>query len=148
MRLIGIDRKSIATVGVIRGGGGDCEVGTRRQAHAELRMRDGSRQDDDARVRRISGWIVEDNLTRVVEYIASLVGCIWDDLDDGALEAGIVTTDADCPLGTWFEYPVMGTPELTLRIASNRGDGILSMTIEGEFDVVLAARFETLLDLH
>jgi hypothetical protein len=99
-------------------------------------------------VHRIGGWIFEDNLTKVVEYIAALVSYSWDELDDGALEAGILKTDADLPPDTWFEYPVMGTPELTLRIASNRGDGILSMMIDGEIDDVLAARFETLLDLH
>lgn len=97
---------------------------------------------------RIAGWIDEDNLTKVVEYIAALVHYRWDDLDDAALDAGIPNTDADLPPDTWFEYPVIGTPELTLRIALNHGDGILSMIIEGEIDDVLAARFDTLLDLH
>jgi hypothetical protein len=45
-------------------------------------------------VRRISGWIFEDNVTKVVEYVASLVSYSWGEFDDGALEAGILKTDA------------------------------------------------------
>lgn len=82
-------------------------------------------------MREVSGWIFEDNLARVVEYIAMLVGYEWSDLDDGALEAGIASTDADLPSGTWFEYPVVGTPDVVLRIVRDHG-GILSMTISGE----------------
>lgn len=96
---------------------------------------------------RVAGWIFEDNLTRVVEYVAALVHYDWDELDEGAVEAGISGTDADLPPDTWFEYPVMGTPELKLRIARDDGAGILSVIIDGEVDAVLAARFETLLDL-
>lgn len=102
----------------------------------------------DPRVREVSGWIFEDNLIRVVEYIAMLVRYEWSDLDDGALEAGLASTDADLPLSTWFEYPVVGTPDLVLRIARDHDGGTLSMLISGELDTVLAARFETLLDLH
>lgn len=97
---------------------------------------------------QVGGWIDEDNLTRVVEYIAALVRYDWDDFDDDALAAGIPNTDADRPPDTWFDYPVMGPPELTLRMALNHGDGILSVIIDDEFDDVLAARFDTLLDLH
>jgi hypothetical protein len=85
-------------------------------------------------MREVGGWIHEDNLSRVVEYIAALVHHEWDDLDDGALEAGIPSTDADLPPGAW--------------IARDHEGGILSMTISGDVDAVLAARFETLLDLH
>ncbi|MCX2950607.1 hypothetical protein [Lentzea sp. NEAU-D7] len=99
-------------------------------------------------MREVGGWIYEDNLTRVVEYIATLVHYRWDDLDSGALEAGIPSTDADLPPSTWFEYPIVGTPEITLRIARDHEGGILSVTISGGVDAVLAARFETLLDLH
>ena len=102
----------------------------------------------DPRVRGVSGWIFEDNLARVVEYIATLVRYGWSDLDDGAFEAGIASTDADLPLGTWFEHPVVGIPDLVLRIARDHDGGTLSMIIGGELDTVLAARFETLLDLH
>jgi hypothetical protein len=96
----------------------------------------------------VAGWIFEDNLTKVVEYIAALVGYSSDELDDGALEAGIPKTDADHPPDTWFEYPVIGAPNLTLRIARDHDAGILNMIIDGDVDDVLAARFETLLDLH
>ncbi|MFB9688850.1 hypothetical protein [Amycolatopsis plumensis] len=83
-----------------------------------------------------------------MEYAAALVGYGWDELDDGALEAGVPKTDADLPPDTWFAYPVAGTPELTLRIARDHDAGILSVIIDGEMDDVLAARLETLLDLH
>ncbi|GHG31934.1 MULTISPECIES: hypothetical protein [Amycolatopsis] len=97
---------------------------------------------------RVAGWIFEGNLTKVVEYAAALVGYGWDELDDGALEAGVPETDADLPPSTWFAYPIAGTPELALRIARDRDAGILSVIIDGEMDDVLAARLETLLDLH
>jgi hypothetical protein len=99
-------------------------------------------------MQQVTGWIYEDNLVKVVEYIAALVAYDWDDLDDGALEAGVPGTNADLPLDTWFDYPIMGTPELALRIARDHGAGILTVNINGKIDDVLAARFETLLDLH
>ena len=108
----------------------------------------GIRAEDAPGTHPVAGWLFEDNLTKVVKYIAALVGYSWDELDDGALAAGIPNTDADLPPDTWFEYPVKGTPELTLRIARDHGAGILSMIIDGELDDVVAARFETLLDLH
>lgn len=100
----------------------------------------------DPCMREVAGWIFEDNLTRVVEYTAALVHYKWDDLDNGALEAGIPTTDADLP-STWFEYPIAGTPAITLRIARNHGSATLSTTISGDIDAVLAAKLETVLDL-
>lgn len=99
-------------------------------------------------MREVSGWIFENNLTKVVEYVASLVDYSWDDFDSDALDAGISATNADLPPSTWFEYPVAGTPELMLRIARDHDSGILSMVISGQIDEVLAARFDTLLDLH
>ncbi|QRP45614.1 hypothetical protein [Amycolatopsis sp. FDAARGOS 1241] len=86
------------------------------------------------RVHRVGGWILDDNLTKVVEYIAALAHYRWDDLDNGALEAGIPETDADLPPDTWFEYPVVGTTELTLRIARDHGAGILSVIIDGDIN--------------
>jgi hypothetical protein len=97
---------------------------------------------------RVGGWIRDDNLSKVVEYIAALVHYRWDDLDNGALEVGLARTDADLPPDTWLEYPIMGTTELTLRIARDHGSGILSVIIDGEMDDVLAARYETLMDVH
>ncbi|EOD70589.1 hypothetical protein H480_00300 [Amycolatopsis vancoresmycina DSM 44592] len=97
---------------------------------------------------QVCGWIFQDNLAKVVEYLAGLVGYSWDELDDGALEAGIPNTEVDLPPDTWFEYPVAGAVVLTLRIARDHDGGIFSMIIDGEIDEVLAARIETLLDLH
>jgi hypothetical protein len=94
-------------------------------------------------VRTVSGWINERNLAKVAEYVAALVHYPWDDLDAGALEAGIPSTDA-----IWFGYPIAGTPPLTFQISSHDGDGILTIRISGEIDEVLAARFDTLLDLN
>ncbi|GAA4547645.1 hypothetical protein [Amycolatopsis samaneae] len=94
------------------------------------------------------GWIREENLAKVMAYLAGLVDYDWDDFDADALDAGIPPTDADLPTDTWFEYPVVGMPALSLRIAREQGAGLLSMYITGDFDSVLAARFETLLDLH
>ncbi|MDX8030830.1 hypothetical protein SK803_11440 [Lentzea sp. BCCO 10_0856] len=90
----------------------------------------------------VTGWIFAENLTKVVEYVAGLVGYRWDDLDAGALDAGLPATDDD--KGLWFEYPMA---HLTLRIANTDESAHVVFRISGDFDEVFAARLETLLDL-
>jgi hypothetical protein len=91
----------------------------------------------------VCGWISTENLTKVVEYLAGLVGYRWDELDAGALEAGLPGTDDEIDM--WFEYPLA---HLTLRIANTDDSGHVVFRISGEFDEVFAARLETLLDVH
>ncbi|MFS8103147.1 hypothetical protein LFM09_39070 [Lentzea alba] len=91
----------------------------------------------------VSGWIFTENLDKVVEYIAFLARHDWDDLDAGALEAGLPKTDED--RDEWYEHPVGA---LTLRLALMDDRGHVSVRISGDFDEVFAARLDTVLDLH
>ncbi|MGW4208567.1 hypothetical protein ACWEIJ_11330 [Lentzea sp. NPDC004789] len=91
----------------------------------------------------VRGWIFEENLTKVVEYASHLAGYRWDDLDEEAMAAGVPGTDPDRDL--WFEYPA---GPWTLRIAQEDGTRVIQVRIGGDFDEVLAARLDTLLDLH
>lgn len=95
---------------------------------------------------KVVGWIFETNLDKFVEWVATYVNYRWDDLDDGALVGTLDATDADNP-EAWFEYPIVGSPPVTLSVARDWGSAKFSVRITGAFDVVLAARLETLLDV-
>lgn len=94
----------------------------------------------------VVGWVFETNLEKFVQLVATYVDYRWDDFDDAALIGALDTTDADKP-ETWFEYPIVGNPPVTLALALNEGSAVVSVRITGAFDVVLAARFDTLLDV-
>jgi hypothetical protein len=98
-------------------------------------------------VAEVVGWIWEPNLDNFVQLVAAYVDYRWDDLDDDALIGALDATDADKP-DAWFEYPIVGRPPVTLALARNRGSAVLSVRITGAFDIVLAARLETLLDVY
>ena len=94
----------------------------------------------------VSGWIFEKNLDGLISHVGAYVGYRWDHLDDDALIGALDSTDAE-KSETWFEYPVVGTPPVMLTLARDVGTDVLSVRITGLFDAVLAARFETLLDV-
>lgn len=94
----------------------------------------------------VSGWIWNTNLDKLVEWVATYVDYRWDDLDDDALVGALDSTDADTP-DAWFEYPIVGNPPVMLALALNEGSTVLSVRITGAFDTVLAARFDTLIDV-
>lgn len=94
----------------------------------------------------VQGWVNEGNVVRLMEQISTYVGYPYDDLDEVALTGALDETDDESTDG-WFEYPLTGEPELTVHLAQARGSSNVSVRVEGDVDVVLAARIETLLDI-
>jgi hypothetical protein len=94
----------------------------------------------------VQGWVNEGNVVRLMEQISTYIGYSYDDLDEAALTGALDATDDESPDG-WFEYPLAGEPELTVHLAQSPGSANVSVRVEGDVDVVLAARIETLLDL-
>jgi hypothetical protein len=84
-------------------------------------------------------------VTRLCQYLAAYTHIKWDDLDQDALDGAIGRTDADA--GEWFEYPVGGKPQLLIAFANNVGSDVVDVRVSGEFDDVLAARIDTLIDV-
>ena len=95
----------------------------------------------------VAGWVDEENLDAFVRRLAAYTGYTWDGLDDDAFIGSLESTDADRP-DTWFEYPIMGTPPVTLALGRDSGAGVVSVRVSGTLDAVLAARIETLLDVY
>jgi hypothetical protein len=94
----------------------------------------------------VRGWVDEGNVVRLMEQISTYIGYSYDDLDEAALTGALDETDDESPDG-WFEYPLAGRPELTVHLAQSPGSANVSVRVEGDVDVVLAARIETLLDI-
>ena len=99
-----------------------------------------------AAVRSIEGWVFEDNVVRFLEHVSRYVGYDYGELDEVALTGALEHTDDESADG-WFSYPLDGTPPLTVSLARAIGGSAVSIRVQGEIDPVLAARFETLLDL-
>jgi hypothetical protein len=90
--------------------------------------------------------VSEDNVVRLMEQISTYIGYPYDDLDETALTGALDETD-DESADRWFEYPLAGKPELMVHLAQSPGSAIVSVRVEGNMDVVLAARIGTLLDI-
>ena len=104
-----------------------------------------TRSDIIASVATLIGWIFEENLNELVTRIAAYTGYRCDDLDDDAFVGALDDTDAD-DTDSWFEYPIMGDPPVTVALA--RSNGPIEVRISGALDPVLTARFETLMDVY
>jgi hypothetical protein len=99
-------------------------------------------------VAEVVGWIWETNLDNFVQRVAAYVNYQWDGLDDDALVGALDATDMDKP-DAWFEYPIVGSPPVTLALARDiDSPTLLGVRITGAFDIMLAARLETLLDVY
>jgi hypothetical protein len=97
-------------------------------------------------VRSIEGWVFEDNVVRFLEHVSRYIGYDYGELDEVALIGALEPTDDESPDG-WFDYPLAGTPPVTVSLAQAVGGSVVSVRMRGEIDPILAARFETLLDL-
>jgi hypothetical protein len=97
-------------------------------------------------VRSIEGWVFEDNVVRFFRHVSRYVGYDYGELDEVALTGALEPTDDESADG-WFSYPLEGTPSLTVLLARAVGGSVVSIQVQGEIDIILAARFETLLDL-
>ncbi len=90
----------------------------------------------------IGGWVWYSSTELLFEYLASWIGYDFGESDWQAIEVALPSTDADREDG-WYEYPLIGDVVLTVRVADNPGDDIVTFEISGEIDAVLRARIET-----
>jgi hypothetical protein len=102
---------------------------------ARTRQRGGGRSS-------VAGWLDFTNVVRFLTMVASYVGYPYDWWDEQALIGALDQTD-----DRWFEYPLAGTPALTVRLARARGSDVITVQVVGELDDILATRVETLLDV-
>ncbi len=91
--------------------------------------------------REISGWVHEDHVEKAMLRLSEYVGYRYDEHDEAALVGAF-----DEP-GDWFEYPLEGSPALTVRMARDEDSCVVMVSVGGGIDDVLAARIETMLDL-
>lgn len=92
---------------------------------------------------QVSGWILEDNVVQLFSWVAGFIGYTYDQLDEQALIGALDTTDDEA--GRWFEYPLLGSPAVTVRLARSPGSAVLMTQVRGDLDDVLAARIDTLI---
>lgn len=109
------------------------------------RPRPATTQPSRATERTVASWIDEDNVVAALEYVSTLIGYRYDAADEDALIGALDQTDDETD--RWFEYPLSGTPVLTVRLARAVGGSVVSAGVTGVMDDVLAARVETILDL-
>jgi hypothetical protein len=88
----------------------------------------------------VAGRVGEDRLVPFLRQVGRWIGYSYDDLDEAAL------TGAFDEPGASFEYPLAGTPPLTVRLTRTQAHDIIEVRVEGALDLVLASRIEELLD--
>ncbi|MFD7156484.1 hypothetical protein ACFV9C_17925 [Kribbella sp. NPDC059898] len=91
----------------------------------------------------VEGRVSEDHVVQVLRRISSLIAYAYDELDESALTGALDGTRGD---GDWFEYPLAGTPTLTIQLAQRAGGGPVTLRVDGEMDLVLATRIKELLE--
>ncbi|GAA2382999.1 hypothetical protein [Dactylosporangium salmoneum] len=96
-------------------------------------------------VTRVAGRVDEDRLVPALRHFSACIGYRYDDLDEAALTGALDNTSDERADG-WFEYPLAGTPALTVRLARSPGSTAVCVQIEGVMDIVLATRIEIVLD--
>ncbi|WP_405064131.1 hypothetical protein OG474_21455 [Kribbella sp. NBC_01505] len=92
--------------------------------------------------RQVGGWVDQGNIERLLEFLAGCVGYDFGALDWGAVETALRYTDSERADG-WYDYPVLGDPALTVRVANELDAGLVMVRVEGELDDVLVGRIET-----
>ncbi|MFI7070824.1 hypothetical protein [Micromonospora sediminicola] len=94
----------------------------------------------------VEGWVAEEHVVRLLRQLSAYIGYLCDDLDEAALVGALDDTDDEAADG-WFEYPLVGTPPLVVRLARAPGAAVVGVRVDGTMDLVLATRIETLFDL-
>ncbi|GHJ15327.1 hypothetical protein [Micromonospora sp. AKA38] len=97
-------------------------------------------------VAHVDGWVAEGHVVRLLRQISAYIGYSYDDLDEAALTGALDETNDEAVDG-WFEYPLAGAPMLVVRLAQAPGSAVVSVRVEGDMDLVLATRIETVLNL-
>nr|BFE56416.1 hypothetical protein GCM10020063_009420 [Dactylosporangium thailandense] len=88
----------------------------------------------------------EGNVVRFLELVSAYIGYSYDDLDEVALTGALERTD-DESVESWFSYPLSGVPPLSAYLARAVGGSVVSIWVDGDINLILAARIETLFDL-
>ncbi|MEV6283519.1 hypothetical protein [Kribbella sp. NPDC051770] len=91
------------------------------------------------------GWLDPEQVGPFIEHLSGWIGYAFDLTDWTAFEHGLPRTDLED--NRWFEYPLAGTPELTVRAAYDANSGHVTLELTGAIDPVLAARIETAFEL-
>ena len=94
----------------------------------------------------IGGWIWPSNVRTALTYLSLWIGYDFTETDWQAIEIALPDTDSEAPHG-WYEYPLIGTPELTVTLAGTPGDQPINIRVQGKIDQILAARVETLISI-
>jgi hypothetical protein len=84
------------------------------------------------------------NVRVLMTYLSLFIGYQFDDSDWLAIELALPDTDAAAPDGS-YEYPLVGRPQLVVRLARNAGADPVAVTVTGPMDPVLEARVDTLI---
>ena len=92
----------------------------------------------------IGGWIMPGNLRSLMFWLAYYVGYSFDESDWEAVQAALPATNSEQASG-WYDHPVLGSPPLRVWLARTPGDTPVSVRVTGELDLILSARFETLI---
>lgn len=92
----------------------------------------------------VSGWILAGNVRTLMFWIAHYVSYSFDEGEWQAVQAALPATNSELASG-WYDYPLIGSPALTVWLAGTPGDTPVSVRVTGDMDPVLAARFETLI---
>ncbi|SNT55212.1 hypothetical protein SAMN05421812_109188 [Asanoa hainanensis] len=94
----------------------------------------------------LEGRVLAHHLVRALRQISAYIGYRYDDLDEEALTGALDDTDDEA--GPWFDYPLAGTPALTIFLARSQGGSAVSIRVEGLMNLVLSARIDTVLDVY
>jgi hypothetical protein len=97
-------------------------------------------------VTTVGGWIDEKNVVRFLSHLSGHIAYRYDTADEDALVGALDDTDDESETA-WFRYPLMGTPAVVVRLARAVGGSVVSVRVEGDIDMILGARIETMLDL-
>jgi hypothetical protein len=97
-------------------------------------------------VSEVRGWVWSGNVRTGLEYVSRWVGYEFDDTDWQAVENGLPDTSAEEP-ERWYDYPIVGSPQLVVLVAVNPGADPVDIRVQGEMDDILAVRIETLLSV-
>ncbi|MEQ7011291.1 hypothetical protein ABN028_34495 [Actinopolymorpha sp. B17G11] len=98
-------------------------------------------------VSEVAGWVWPANLRTTMQYLSMWIGYDFDDTDWDAINHGFLKTSGDPPGRPQYDYPIVGSPILTVLLARDPGADPVSVLVRGEMDDILRARIDTLLSI-
>jgi hypothetical protein len=94
----------------------------------------------------VDGWVWPSTVHTMMVFLSSFVDYGFGYSDWDAVRFGLEATDADRTDG-FYEYPLVGNPVLTVRLARNVGADPVNVSVTGRMGVVLEARIDTLISV-